>query len=1162
MGSPLISIALGVLANFTTDLIKSAAGSRPRKIEDAIESTANLFPDIEGLVGTLREWLRDERVREILNSYVQGDLSQDNIPIQDLGSRLLERTQLYLPEHGKAVAEKVISTFLIKIRGAYLSDPSTAGLHIANRLETQFAVANTQHEEVKQLIENLSGAKLLLQRRFDSAVRELNTGNAQIAQASFRSMLDELESSSLRFPEIERGIHAKLGNALSRLGDNESAALHLRRAAELDREDRTRAAVNAASADLLLGKAEEAYQRLEHIQGADGVSLFNYWHTKAVALVGLQRFDEAMAIAARLDIGGTEEERCGLLGSVYLNAGRYDEAAAAYETASLLNPTVAEWHFGVGEMLLMPLIAVQNDNPFAARSKDFVQGLSKAEAHLKSAAEAFRHQGRATAALRADEKLGLVHCLQERFIEGVNLLEPVVRNFPNERQNVLNLAFACARTQQMAKATEYFYQALSIEHEDNLERLYVQALIQSNQSQKALEYLSTNTSVPINDDNLSSHLSLVDVLCSKREYTKAKVILANIQSSHPDRAEVLFALGEFSEATSKPQEAISAYEGALTNATGKLESLIRVRYGHVCFQQKNFPRVVELWKPLMRTGGPFSLQDEYIIALYNTRSYVEVIRIGKELRSAAFRMSALLANVVSSAYEQLDELEAAREWLEYVCDHDGNRPEYIMRLAQIDLRLGHRERALDLLDASKAALSNPSEMMGYAKAYSLLGRPQEALDLAFQAAQSEPSEEIYSAYVGAFLAAGDDRAQRSEDQITLFQNILTNFKELFPGADQIQTFNIDPENPLKSIQKVLTDHSEQVERAIAAYKQRQFPFTTFAKAIGRDMYEVWLSAIHDANMSIYCANGTEEEAVHAQQLLTSASGLTLDLIGLFTLAHLNLLDKLADIGDVYVAQHALDYLHYMQSARNIGRERGTMGMVRGQFFMTEIAEEEVEKINAGLDRLTEWVERSSKIKGFVEPLTKDELRWIKPLGDATLATLTIAKQRSALLITDDKVLADLARQTHGISSVNTQSILVYLLNKGSLSPTQYNEAILKISEWGYDFVRVSEDQFFFLLDREDFQLTPAVISLFRVFEPATADIKSACSVAAGLIRCLFTEVIPADVRDPITLHILNALARNHPKDQIKELVVEFLRMHVSSLSRPQINRLNAFLNCW
>jgi hypothetical protein len=174
----------------------------------------------------------------------------------------------------------------------------------------------------------------------------------------------------------------------------------------------------------------------------------------------------------------------------------------------------------------------------------------------------------------------------------------------------------------------------------------------------------------------------------------------------------------------------------------------------------------------------------------------------------------------------------------------------------------------------------------------------------------------------------------------------------------------------------------------------------------------------------------------------------------------------------------------------------------------------------------------------------------------------LLEKRRLVLITDDKVLADLARQTHGISAVNSQSILVYLLGKGSLSVTEYNEAVLKLSEWGYDFIRVGEEQFFFMLDREDFQLTPAVISLFHIFESATADIRSACSAAACLIRRLFSEVIPADVRDPIALHVLNALIKNHPKEEIKGFIVEFLRTQLSSLSRSQINRLNAFLNRW
>jgi tetratricopeptide (TPR) repeat protein len=322
MSSPVVSIALSVLANFATDLIKSAAGSQSKKIEEAIQSTANQFPEIEGLVATLRAWMGDARVQEVLDSYVQGERSQATIPIEDLGSRLLEGTQFYLPDHGRAVATKIVSAFLVKIRATYLSDPTSAGLHIANRLDTQFAVSNAQHEELKLLlIENLSGPKQSLQRRFDSAVQALNTGNVQIAQSLFRSLLDELDSSSFRFLELERGIHAKLGNALSRLGDNEIAASHLRRAAELDRDDPVRAAINAACADLLLQNSDEAHKRLADIQPGNGINLFNYWHTKAMGLVALKRFEEAIAIALRSDIGGSEEERFGLLGSVYLNAG-------------------------------------------------------------------------------------------------------------------------------------------------------------------------------------------------------------------------------------------------------------------------------------------------------------------------------------------------------------------------------------------------------------------------------------------------------------------------------------------------------------------------------------------------------------------------------------------------------------------------------------------------------------------------------------------------------------------------------------------------------------------------------------------------------------------------------------------------------------------------
>jgi predicted nucleic acid-binding protein len=288
----------------------------------------------------------------------------------------------------------------------------------------------------------------------------------------------------------------------------------------------------------------------------------------------------------------------------------------------------------------------------------------------------------------------------------------------------------------------------------------------------------------------------------------------------------------------------------------------------------------------------------------------------------------------------------------------------------------------------------------------------------------------------------------------------------------------------------------------------------------------------------------------------------LDIVALFTLAHLDLLDRLNGIGDIYIAQQTLDYLHYMQSTRKIGHESGTIGIMHGQFFMTEVSPEDVAKANAGLNKVTEWVEHSRGIRGLLEPLTKDEEDWIKPLGESTLATLAIAKQRSVILLTDDKILADLAKQTLGLSAVNSQAVLVYLLSKKVISDAEYNDAVLKLVEAGYNFIRVNEEQFFLVIDREDFEVTPAVIKIFQIFDSSTTDIKAACSVVAGLLRRLFAEMIPKDIRDTLCLYMLDILTKHHPKVEIQKLIVASLQMQMALLSVSQRKRLIEFWEQW
>ena len=66
-------IALHLVSDFIHDTIKFASkGEETSPVTEAIESTERYFEGIEGLGESLRQWLRNPSVAEILKTYVEG----------------------------------------------------------------------------------------------------------------------------------------------------------------------------------------------------------------------------------------------------------------------------------------------------------------------------------------------------------------------------------------------------------------------------------------------------------------------------------------------------------------------------------------------------------------------------------------------------------------------------------------------------------------------------------------------------------------------------------------------------------------------------------------------------------------------------------------------------------------------------------------------------------------------------------------------------------------------------------------------------------------------------------------------------------------------------------------------------------------------------------
>jgi tetratricopeptide (TPR) repeat protein len=1156
------AIAVHLLGAFIYDTVKLAKGEETSPLTEAIESTVRYFEGIEGLEATFRQWLLDPRVTEILTKYVEGETGRKELQIPTLVSALLSNTQFYLGEDSPAAGEEVIELFLTKVRAAYLARSSTAALHIANRQEVRFDALQEQIQHLTTEVQTGGGLKTTLQTHFDEATAKMEAEDFPAAKASFEILLVEIERAPVRDRNLERRVRVNLANLAVRFAEEDTAVKHYRIAAALD-GDPKRAALSSAIADLNAQKPQEALDRLEAMADAQSSSFeYEYSAAKVGALLRLKRYNEAVELARSIHIDGKEVRRLELLGLVYRESGRQDAAEQAYRDALVLEPSRPELQHALADVLLAPAIEIHNQHPGVDLAPSIKERIDEAGNLLQSAALRFHTQGRRSAVLEVHSALAVVRALQGRFSDAIRVLEPVVQSGAASANDWRALGFAYINTNEPENAAAAFKKAAIKQRDPETEFLYTQTLLMSGKPDDVLAYVSERTTPPVSESNLRWHMVKSRALAAKRHFSQARDTISLAQRLFPNDAEVLLTSAALFDDTGQYTEAKNAFEEALKNATGTVEMSVRHAFGGFAARRKDFGRAVDLWKPLIRPNRPDSLLDNYVRVAYNSRKFAEITSVAKDIKNSGTKASVVFADVAAAAYERLDELGEASYWLEYLGDHYGNRPEHIARLSKIKLRLGDREQAIELLNASRATLTDANDIMGYGQAYSMLGLHRDALQLAHSAIPAADNADMQMAYVEIFLAVPDE-IERLPEEIAKFQDILLKFGDRFPQSSQVQRVSIDPEHPLDSLRDTLTKASKHVQDVVELYNHNRIPLPTFARLLGKDLYQIWLNVIADPNLTLLSSDGTEQEQQQFQQILTARNAFLVEPVTLFTFSQLGLLDKLTNIGDVYIAQRSFDQLHELQARRRTAdRQTGVMGMIDGQFFIQEITPEEAVKMNAALNTATQWAAEHAKAVGLTEPLSKDDKKWAKVLGAPAVAVMITAKQRDLTLITDDKTFGDIAEQNYGIPFVNTQAVLFRFLTSGAISQHEYDSAVLKLFEAGYTLTQVNEGHLFTITSEEQFQLTERVKRALRVFEPAAIAIIPACTAVAGLLRRIYLEPIPDQMRERLSFYLLDALAANHPKAHVKRLVRELVRQQTSAILVLQLAKIEQVLNRW
>ncbi len=170
------SLSINILSNLTYDLLKRARGRACIPVDSAITKTVEVFPQLEGLKGTLEQWLVSPTVRRVLEKYTKGLKGLDDVKIDSLAETLIGETQFFLPEEAAPTAREIVSTFLAEVRDEYLKTPELGLPLIANRVE--------------EVARSAAGVNVLM-ARLEEVKARLPAAAGLSGESAFDSQLDE-----------------------------------------------------------------------------------------------------------------------------------------------------------------------------------------------------------------------------------------------------------------------------------------------------------------------------------------------------------------------------------------------------------------------------------------------------------------------------------------------------------------------------------------------------------------------------------------------------------------------------------------------------------------------------------------------------------------------------------------------------------------------------------------------------------------------------------------------------------------------------------------------------------------------------------------------------------------------------------------------------------
>lgn len=257
-------------------------------------------------------------------------------------------------------------------------------------------------------------------------------------------------------------------------------------------------------------------------------------------------------------------------------------------------------------------------------------------------------------------------------------------------------------------------------------------------------------------------------------------------------------------------------------------------------------------------------------------------------------------------------------------------------------------------------------------------------------------------------------------------------------ADKKQFYSSKAEDIKPLLQQLLEEQKPWIEnykKAIEFYKQKVIPIGTIAQKFSQNQIETWNIFTKNDKIGIECAFGFSEEWESALNCFNK-NGLCIvaDIFSLLTLFELQFFEIIsANYGKLLITNSTIDIILDKINEENLFPKLNNSEKSKHEQLYESI------KNHCVFFTPQSTISLSNDYKYSQEKL----------IGAASFDTIYLAKEKSAIILSDDLAFRRLCKDEHSLDGIWSQVILKDLHKKGIIDHNQYQFAVFKLTQLNY-----------------------------------------------------------------------------------------------------------------